>query len=159
MARAILAFFAICLVGPYAAQAQVLSYEEILENLSGVWAIPFSDKEDADLETDCAQLHINIQIEDRDGTLYYVAQHGGSEASGTPPHEQIVKQAIHTDGRVLHALHISYENERRLDDDGNPISWYLFMLSQDEFTWTAAHNDLKGFTPIRTRCDLPPNVS
>ena len=89
----------ILLSGLFPAQAQVLSYEEVLENIPGVWAVPFSDENDDDPEktiTDCAELNIKIQIEDRDGTLHYIAQHSGRDGEGFPPHEQVVEQACST---------------------------------------------------------------
>lgn len=139
-----------------------MTYNDILENLTGAWGIPFQKQEDTKGEnfvTDCKQLHINITIEERDTELYYIAQHGGLESEGFPPHEQIVEQAVHTDGRILPALKIQYENEGRLDDNGEPLVWYLFMLDKDRFTWSAAHANLKGFTPIRTRCAASPSIS
>ena len=152
----------ILLSGLFPAQAQVLSYEEVLENIPGIWAVPFAEEDGDDPEktiTDCAQSHIRIQITDRNGTLHYIAQHSGRDGVGFPPHEQVVEQAIHTDGRVLPALHIKCENEERLDEDGNSVSWYLFMITRDEFIWSAAHWDLKGFAPIRTRCEVIEDVS
>lgn len=135
------------------ALAQLLSYDEILENLSGDWAVPFEDDGSEERATDCARLRIAISIETRADGQWYVAEHRGLDAEGFARHEQPVAQGTHAGGIPLPALYVEYENETRLDPEGNPVSWLLLMYDKDSFAWSATHWNLKGTTPVWTRCE------
>lgn len=148
---AVFTTLALCLTPP--ALAQLLSYDEILGNLSGDWAVPFEEEGSDDLVTDCARWRIAISIESREDSLWYVAEHRGAVVKNPEPHEQPVEQGTHAGGIPLPALFIEYENETRLDPEGNPVSWLLLMYDKDSFVWSATHWNLKGTTPVRTRCE------
>jgi len=50
-------------------------------------------------------------------------------------------------------LHLELENETRLDERGEPVTWDLVMLSSDEFCWSRSDWPEDGCTASVFRCE------
>lgn len=50
-------------------------------------------------------------------------------------------------------LRLDMENETRLDDDGNVVSWDLILLSKNEFCWNRSDWPEDGCTVSTFRCE------
>lgn len=107
-----------------AAQAEPLDPYEMLP---GYWGWIRSETETETFGT-CADSPLQIWFsEDR---RYYYSQHMGSDQQVTAPILFNLPSSEEAAGFLL-----QYEGEERLDDDGNPVSWYLLMTAPDRFVW------------------------
>ena len=143
------------LSGP--AVAQLLSYDDIVNRISGEWAVPF--EEDGRIIRDCARLTVSIWIEEEPvGRVYYSQFYSDEHGEGLL-HRSSLRQATGADNRLIPAVLIKYDNEERATDSGALVEWRLYMTADDTFSWQATHWAWDAWTPHRTRCETNSDIS
>lgn len=134
-----------------AAQAQFLSYDEVLTHISGRWTFPFRVEAGGPLVFDCDRRALVITVDPVGSGYRYESWVEGDDAYRFSRHQQDLPN-VASDRSPSNALHVTYENEARRDPNGNLISFYLYMRSPDAFVWTRSHMNFADKYPDWTRC-------
>ena len=125
---------------------QVLTAAEI-ERIEGYWEIDPEHAPEDNIQR-CDQSPLKIDISE-DGATYRAEMVGIEDSAVESP---ILARLKLPDGALL--IHIQYEGEERLDDQGQPVSWWLVSLNRNEFYWVR-HDWMRdgGATVPRRRCE------
>ena len=148
MIRKTALFFSICLLfaGQAFSQNSLLSLSEILQTLPGNWVI--DPIEDPDTETNCEDNFLSIELHVEGNRVVYTGQWSDS----TEVYRSDVSQIDDDAGQVLPTILLQYDNEVRLDENGELVSWALFMPDRDHFYWTRRDWPYGRRTAMRRRC-------
>ena len=142
-------FIALAFVlAPQATFADLLSYEEIIENIEGTWGIPYDALDDEDVTIRCNRSPITIRLTEDDGVLKYEAWQLGDDYINRAQ----VQTVVRTDGSIAPFILLRYEGEERLTDSGEPVQWRLAMTDLDSFFWQRTDWPPNSWTAGRVRC-------
>ena len=131
------------------AVAQALPATEIVENLSGLWAIPF--ERDSVQVVDCSELTNYVEVVTKEGELYLKQQHSGSqleELYETP----IARISLSDESDLVPHITIRYLEENSEVQHERPDYWRLFMFGSDKFAWQSSEWSGAQITGVRERC-------
>lgn len=143
---ALLVSIILFLSGHASAQAKLLSKDAILETLAGNWVI--DPVEEPETETNCDDYFLNIRFEVEGNRIVYIGQWSDS----TEAYRSDVSQITDDAGQVLPTILLQYDDEIRTDENGELISWALFMPDRDHFYWTRRDWPFGRRTAMRRRC-------
>tara|TARA_Y100000052_G_C2955299_1_gene89646 strand:- start:1016 stop:1483 length:468 start_codon:yes stop_codon:yes gene_type:complete len=143
---ALFASLSIILAGPAVSQNKLLSKDDIIETLSGNWVI--DPAEDPETDTNCEDNFLNVRFRVEDNIVIYIGQWAGSDVAYQSEVSQITSDA----GQVLPTILLQYDDEVRTDDNGDLVSWALFMPDEDHFYWTRRDWPFGRRTAMRVRC-------
>lgn len=128
------------------AQSELLSAETVATTIEGKWIIDPS--EDTETETNCETDYLKIWINVEDGRAIYYSQWASDDE-----HSRSAIQFMGMEnGELYPAIILKYDNETRLDEDGEPLRWGLFMPDRDHFYWTRLGWKYGQRTAMRLRC-------
>lgn len=146
-----------CALLPGPAFAQLLSYDDIVKNIAGEWAVPF--EEDGKIVRDCTRFTVSIWIEEEPAGLIYYSKFYSDEFGDGLLHRSHLKQATGAGNQLIPAALIKYDNEERTTDTGALVEWRLYMSADETFSWQATHWAWDSWTPHRTRCETNSDIS
>lgn len=128
------------------ASADPLSFDEILAELDGHWAIPIENETSKNIIYDCAQHRNELALDSEDGILKLrstVVKDGvvTSETRATIRHDEGRR------GRLQKYLLIEYDYGEAV-----PPVWHLAMPNSDTFTWRRSDWRKRSWLTVRRRC-------
>lgn len=150
----LLVFFLIVSAMP--AFAQLLSANDIIENIEGEWAVPHRPEGADDLVVDCLELSVKIWLREENGETIYYSQF--QDDVDNPVERAPIRVWAKSDGELGSFLLIQYDGETRTTDAGDLVKWRLIMPDNNSFTWQRTDWPTSGLTPMRQRC-LPADAT
>lgn len=130
---------------PAFSQASFLSAEAIIETVSGRWII-----DDAESDSNCSNNYLTIWFSEEDGKTVYHSRWMDSQEN-----RSFVGIMQMEDGQTFPAIILQYDKESRVDENGNLVSWALFMPDKDSFFWMRRDWQYGQRTSMRIRCPSP----
>ncbi len=128
------------------ALAQGFDHEAML---TGYWGWVEQEDDPADFSGTCDNHPMRVWFTEAGGRFH--SQWALDVELGHIATSPVYASVLNPDGRGM--IHLAYDGEERIDDQGNRVSWYLVMLDNDAFVWV--RNDwvnAGGNTRAMVRC-------
>ena len=142
---------------PTALAQDLLTTDEIVKALPGIWAMQVAIPPATKRTLQCEHHAIRISFEKAaDGALIYQSQHAGIDP--LPDGEDGISRSkvdtVAIRGKSV-AIVLQYDGEERLDDKGKPVRWWLIMPDRDTFYWHREDWAAGAVTAASHRCPDP----
>jgi hypothetical protein len=138
--RSILLAFAVCSAAP-AAFAQPVSANDIVDELPGLWVMNEAAKVSDPPKVDCKKQASRIWFESSgNGDLTFFSRQEGEMRennyfNGSRQVQSDVRFIPDIWKTGMGAIRVQYVGETRLDEQGKPVAWILFMPNRNMFYW------------------------
>lgn len=161
--RSCLIAIALCALAPAALAQKLLTVDEIYKALPGVWSMETADPPGSPRTTHCDKNALRIHFEtDAVRGRMYVSELLRPLKPGETEADRIARSPVGVgkpaSGVLSYAIMIQYDGEKRLDEQGKPVVWYLVMPDKDTFLWHRAGWPTDSFTAPSRRCPDPEAV-
>lgn len=159
MVHRLILCLAALLATPLAHAGPPLTYEQILAELPGVWVMIPRDAAAPPMSQLCETASTRISIRQSGANAIYLSEFLGVLPDGKVDEDRFSRSAIRrvaaAPGFGMEGIHVQYEGEDRLDDNGRPVAWILFMPDRDTFYWHMVGWPRGATTVPSRRCPDP----